>query len=72
VKSLFEPSSVSEIEKRIERLAPESERQWGRMNVAQMLGALLRVDGDRRGTESPGEESSRARGGSVREGIDLG
>ena len=37
MKSLFEPSSVSEIEKRIERLAPESERQWGRMNVAQML-----------------------------------
>lgn len=37
VKSLFEPSSASEIRKRIEVLRPDSERLWGAMNVAQML-----------------------------------
>lgn len=38
MKNLFEPSAVTEIKKRIERLGPDSERQWGAMTAAQMLG----------------------------------
>ena len=37
MKDLFEPSCVTEIKKRIDRLGPGSERQWGAMTVAQML-----------------------------------
>jgi len=37
VKNLFEPSSVMEIKQRIEKLGPNSERQWGVMTPAQML-----------------------------------
>jgi hypothetical protein len=37
VKNLFELSSATEIMGRIERLRPDSEREWGLMNVAQML-----------------------------------
>jgi hypothetical protein len=37
MKNLFENSSVMEIRKRIECLRPDSERQWGTMNVAQMM-----------------------------------
>ena len=37
MKNLFETSSVDEIETRLQRLAPDSERQWGQMEVAQML-----------------------------------
>ena len=37
MKNLFEPSTTREIRTRIESLRPESERQWGMMNVSQML-----------------------------------
>lgn len=37
MKNLFEPSATREIRMRIESLRPESERQWGKMNVSQML-----------------------------------
>jgi Protein of unknown function (DUF1569) len=37
VKNLFEPSSATDIKRRIQRLAPESPRQWGAMSAAQML-----------------------------------
>ena len=37
MKNLFEPSSVTEIKRRIEKLGPNSERQWGVMTPAQML-----------------------------------
>jgi hypothetical protein len=37
VKNLFETSSATEIKRRIKLLSPDSERQWGTMNVAQML-----------------------------------
>jgi Protein of unknown function (DUF1569) len=37
MKSLFENSSTMEINNRIERLSPDSESQWGKMNAAQML-----------------------------------
>jgi Protein of unknown function (DUF1569) len=37
VKNLFEATSAAEIRDRIGRLRPDSPRQWGVMNVAQMM-----------------------------------
>ena len=37
MKSLFEPAAVNEITDRMAHLRPDSERQWGKMNVARML-----------------------------------
>lgn len=37
MKNLFEPASATAIRERIERLSPDSPRQWGAMNVAQMM-----------------------------------
>ena len=37
MNTLFTPSSLSQILTRIEKLTSNSQRQWGKMNVAQML-----------------------------------
>ena len=37
MKNLFQASSATEITGRIERLRPDSRREWGVMNVAQMM-----------------------------------
>ena len=37
MKNLFDSDTYSEISQRINSLSPESGRQWGKMNVAQML-----------------------------------
>lgn len=37
MKNLFEPAAVSEITARMALLQPDSQRQWGKMDVAQML-----------------------------------
>jgi hypothetical protein len=37
VKNLFEAATVEEMKERMARLSPESEREWGKMNPAQML-----------------------------------
>jgi Protein of unknown function (DUF1569) len=37
IKNLFEPSVKQEIIDRINRLTPQTQRQWGKMDVAQML-----------------------------------
>jgi hypothetical protein len=37
MKNLFEPAAVTEIRDRMADLRADSERQWGKMNVAQML-----------------------------------
>ncbi len=37
MNTLFNQSDVSEILRRIEMLTPNSQRRWGKMNVAQML-----------------------------------
>jgi hypothetical protein len=37
MKNLFEASSATEIRNRIESLRPDSQKQWGAMNVAQMM-----------------------------------
>lgn len=40
VKNLFDPAVKQEIIARINKLTPQSERQWGKMNVSQMLAHL--------------------------------
>jgi hypothetical protein len=40
MKTLLESSAFEEISKRIEQLTPESQRQWGKMDVAQMMAHL--------------------------------
>ncbi|MFI5204110.1 MAG: DUF1569 domain-containing protein [Flavobacteriales bacterium] len=37
MKNLFNQTDVDEILKRIEKLKPGSQRQWGKMNAAQMI-----------------------------------
>src|SRR5262249_44790170 len=37
MKNLFEPGAVEEVMTRIEQLKPSSKRQWGEMDVAQMM-----------------------------------
>jgi len=40
VKSLFDPAVKQEIIDRINKLTPQSQRQWGKMDVSQMLAHL--------------------------------
>lgn len=40
VKNLFDPAVKQEIINRINKLNPQSQRQWGKMDVAQMLAHL--------------------------------
>lgn len=37
MKNLFDGGTYNEIIERINKLTPQSQRQWGKMNVAQML-----------------------------------
>ena len=37
MKSLFDAATTTEIKKRIARLEPGSQRQWGKMNAAQAM-----------------------------------
>jgi Protein of unknown function (DUF1569) len=37
MKNLFQQDACAEIVSRIDKLQPASERQWGKMNVAQMM-----------------------------------
>ncbi|HEX8459940.1 MAG TPA: DUF1569 domain-containing protein [Segetibacter sp.] len=37
MKTLFQPIILREIKQRVENLQPTSQRQWGKMNVAQMM-----------------------------------
>jgi Protein of unknown function (DUF1569) len=37
MKTLFQPARVGEVKDRIARLRPDSERLWGKMNVAQAM-----------------------------------
>jgi len=51
MKNLFNPAMADVVRARITRLKPESERQWGKMNPAQVLahcsGALEYAVGDK-------------------------
>jgi hypothetical protein len=52
MKNLFEPATVEEVKQRMAQLRPDSERQWGKMNVAQMVahcsGGMEWAVGDKR------------------------
>ncbi len=37
MKNLFEPDAMQEVVTRIQQLSPSSQRQWGKMDVAQMM-----------------------------------
>jgi len=37
MKSLFDPTALSEIQQRLKSLSPESSREWGKMTPSQML-----------------------------------
>lgn len=37
MRNLFQPDALAEILQRINKLTPSSQRQWGKMDVAQML-----------------------------------
>lgn len=37
MKNLFEATTLNELKNRLARLSAESQRQWGKMNAAQML-----------------------------------
>ncbi len=37
MKNLFEPATIAEVKQRVAQLKPDSQRQWGTMNVAQAV-----------------------------------
>ena len=43
MKTLFDPVAYEEIVRRVESIQPGSERQWGKMTVAQMLEHAARA-----------------------------
>ena len=53
VKNLFEAATVEEVKERMAQLRPESERQWGKMNPAQMLAHCSATIGMAMGKISP-------------------
>ena len=53
VKNLFEAATVEEVRERIAQLRPESERQWGKMNPAQMLAHCSATIGMAEGKVTP-------------------
>jgi hypothetical protein len=53
MKNLFDPTAVIEITGRIEHLRPDSERQWGKMSVAQMLAHCSAAIGMAEGKVTP-------------------
>src|ERR1700719_4931833 len=53
VKDLFEVATVEEVKVRMAQLRPESERQWGQMNPAQMLAHCSATIGMAIGKVSP-------------------
>jgi Protein of unknown function (DUF1569) len=53
MKNLFEPAAVDEITDRMAHLRPESQPQWGKMNVAQMLAHCSAAIGMAEGKVTP-------------------
>ena len=37
MKNLFQAETITELNERLDKLSPASQRQWGKMNVSQML-----------------------------------
>ncbi|MDD1444078.1 DUF1569 domain-containing protein [Dolichospermum sp. ST_sed3] len=42
-KNLYDPSSLQEMLARIEKITPQSQRQWGTMDISQMLAHCANV-----------------------------
>ncbi|MFZ9387672.1 MAG: DUF1569 domain-containing protein [Chitinophagaceae bacterium] len=53
VKNLFDPAVKQEIINRIQSLNPQSTRQWGKMNVSQMMAHLRKPIEIAYGTHTP-------------------
>jgi hypothetical protein len=53
MKNLFDPAAVNEITDRMAHLRPDSERQWGKMNAAQMLAHCSAAIGMAEGNVTP-------------------
>jgi len=53
MKNLFETGAVNEITDRMAHLRPDSARQWGKMNVAQMLAHCAAAIGMAEGKVTP-------------------
>lgn len=53
VKNLFDPAVKQEIIDRINKLTPQTNPQWGKMNVAQMLAHVQKPIGIALGTHLP-------------------
>ena len=43
MKSLFETATLAEVIERVQKVSPSSQRQWGKMNVSQMLAHACSV-----------------------------
>jgi hypothetical protein len=54
LKNLFEPIVKKDILDRINKLRPESQPQWGKMNVSQMLAHLQMPMGVAIGSQASG------------------
>jgi hypothetical protein len=53
MRNLFEPAAVVEITDRMAQLRPDSQRQWGKMSVAQMLAHCSAAIGMAEGKVTP-------------------
>ena len=53
MKNLFEATRAEEIKQRMTQLRPESDRQWGQMNPAQMLAHCSKAIGMAEGEAHP-------------------
>lgn len=52
IKNLFDPAVKQEIIERINKLTPQSQRQWGKMDAAQMLAHVQVPIGVAQGTHT--------------------
>lgn len=53
MKNFFNSSDTEEILSRVERLTPDSQRLWGKMDVAQMMAHCSKLLSIARGLEKP-------------------
>lgn len=70
MKTLYDPIVADEVRDRIARLTPQSTRQWGKMNPAQMLAhCALAMENALGDTKLPRHPLGRLIGGWVKRGF---
>lgn len=70
MKSLYQAAVADEVRQRIERVRPDSVRQWGKMNAAQMLAhAALAMENALGDTAWPRHPLGRVIGGWAKRGL---